>query len=133
MLKLILMIMFPLTVSFAGGYGLRDWVSRRRRKEMRKKFYGRHAKSQADAQAPKIDAMAAAIRRELAIGELHERLNRLEDRIADTTLEVAAFHEEARTEFAATRELLERKFEEIQHRNNDGRVLVRQTTGQRLP
>jgi hypothetical protein len=39
-LKLAILI-FALTVSFACGYGVREWVSHRRRKEARKEFAGR--------------------------------------------------------------------------------------------
>jgi hypothetical protein len=114
MLKLILVIMLPLAISFACGYGVRDWVSRRRRKGVRKRFYERYPKSQPEAHRPKIETTTTAIPRELAIRELHEQLSRLEDRIANTTLEIKAFRDEARSEFGAIRELLQRKFEEPQ-------------------
>jgi hypothetical protein len=117
MLKLILVIVVPPAVSFACGYGVRDWMSRRRRKEIRKKF---HEKYRADALSPKTETMIGASRRELTIRELNERLSRLEDKIASTTLEIGAFRRETQMEFFATRELLEQKFEEPQHRNNSG-------------
>jgi hypothetical protein len=114
MLKLILVIMLPLAISFASGYGVRDWVSRRRRKEVRKRFYERHLKSQLETRGQKIETTTVAIGKELTIRELCERLSRLEDRIADNTLEIAAFRDEAQSEFVAIRELLRRNFEEPQ-------------------
>jgi hypothetical protein len=125
MLKLILAAAFLLTISFASGYGLRDWMSRRRRKEVRKKFYQRY---RPDALAPKTETMVGASRRELTIWELQERLSQLENRIADAILETKAFRDEARIEFFATRELLERNFGEPRHSNDGGRVLAPQTT-----
>jgi hypothetical protein len=114
MLKLILAIALPLAISFGCGYGVRDWVSRRRRKEARKRFYERYPKSQPEAHGPKIETTTVAIRGELTIRELCERLSRLENRIVDNTLEIAAFRDEARSEFVAIRELLQRNFEEPQ-------------------
>jgi hypothetical protein len=108
MLKLILAVTFLLTISFASGYGVRDWKSRRRRKEVRKKFYQRY---RPDTLAPKTETTIGASRRELTIRELQERLSQLENRIADTILEIEAFRDEVRIEFFATRELLERNFE----------------------
>jgi hypothetical protein len=69
--------------------------------------------------------MAPTARRALTVRELHERLNRLEDRIADAASEIDAFRDEARSEFVVTRELLERMFEETQN-SNDGRALADQ-------
>jgi hypothetical protein len=63
MLKLILVIMFPLAISFASGYSLRDWISRRRRKEVRKRFYEKY---NPHALAPKTEAVTGASRRERA-------------------------------------------------------------------
>jgi hypothetical protein len=77
--KLMLVIMFLLAISFACGYGLRDWISRRRRKEVRKKFYERYPKPH--AYPSKTETMTGATHRELTIQELDERLNRLENRI----------------------------------------------------
>jgi hypothetical protein len=118
MLKLVF-IMFALAISFACGYSIRDWMSRRRRKEVRKKFYEKY---RPDALPPKTETMTGASRRELTIQELNERLSRLEDKIASITLEIGAFRRETQMEFFATRELLEQKFEEPQHRNNSGRL-----------
>jgi hypothetical protein len=120
MLKLILVIMFPLAISFACGYSLRDWISRRRRKEVRKRFYEKH---RPEPLPPKTETMTGASRRELTIQELNERLSRLEDKIVNTTLEIEAFRRETQIEFFATRELLEQKFEEPQHRDNGGRLM----------
>jgi hypothetical protein len=89
-----LVLLFALAISFACGYGVREWISRRRRKEARNK---------------------TETGRELTSAVLHERLSRLEDRIASSKLEIEAFRDEARSELAATRELLERKFEESQY------------------
>jgi hypothetical protein len=105
-------------------------MSRRRRKEARKKFYRKYGP---DAHAPETKTMIGATRGELTVQKLHERLSRLEDLIAGTTLEIEAFRREAQIEFFATRELLEQKFAEPQHGNNGGRVLAYQTTGQRSP
>jgi hypothetical protein len=116
MLKLIVAVIFLLTISFASGYGVRDWVSRRRRKEVRKKFYQKH---RPDAFALKTETTIGASRRELTIQELQERLSQLDNRIADAVLKIEAFRDEARSEFFATRELLERKSEEPRH-SNDG-------------
>jgi len=91
-------------------------MSRRRRREVRKKFYER---CKPDAHAPTTETTSVATRRELTIRELQERLKRLEDRIADATLEIEAFREEARSEFASTRDLLERKLEEVQQTSDD--------------
>ena len=55
MIKLILVIMFALAISFACGYGVRDWMSRRRRKEVRKKFYEKY---RPDVLSPKTETMA---------------------------------------------------------------------------
>ena len=77
--KLILVIMFLLVISFACGYGLRDWISRRRRQEVRKKFYERYPKPH--ARPSKTETMTGANHRELTIRELDERLSRLENRI----------------------------------------------------
>ena len=109
MLKLIVAVIFLLTISFASGYGVRDWISRRRRKEVRKKFYQRY---RPDTLAPKTETTIGASRRELTIQEFQERLSQLENRIADAISEIEAFRDEARSEFSATREFLERKFEE---------------------
>jgi hypothetical protein len=68
--------MFALAFSFACGYSVRDWMSRRRRKEVRKKFYEKY---RPDALPPKTETMTVASRRELTIQELNERLSRLED------------------------------------------------------
>ena len=103
MLKLILVIMFPLAISFACGYAVRDWMSRQRRKEVRKKFYEKY---RPDALPSKTETMTSASRRERTIQELNERLSRIEDKIANTTLEIAAFRREAQIEFFTTRELL---------------------------
>ena len=113
MLKLILVIMFPLAISFACGYSLRDWISRRRRKEVRKRFNEKY----------NPEAVSGASRRELTIQDVNERLSRLEDKIVNTTLEIEAFRRETQIEFFATRELLEQKFEEPQHRDNGGRLM----------
>jgi len=83
MLKLILVILSPLAVSFACGYGTRDWISRRRRKGVRKKFYKRYPKTV--EHTPKAEAMTGATRREPTIKELHDRLSRLDDQIAKAT------------------------------------------------
>jgi hypothetical protein len=118
MVRLIMVIMLPPVISFACGYGVRDWMARRRRREVRKKFYER---CKPDAHAPTTETTSVATRRELTIRELQERLSRLEDRIADATLEIEAFREEARSEFASTRDLLERKLEEVQQTSDDCR------------
>jgi hypothetical protein len=76
------------------------------------------------------ETMTGASRRELTIQELNERLSGIEDKIANTTLEIGAFRREAQIEFFATRELLRTKFEEPQHRDNGGRVLEHRMTGQ---
>jgi hypothetical protein len=52
MLKLILVTMFPLAISFACGYSLRDWISRRRRKEVRNRFYEKYNPQSADFHMP---------------------------------------------------------------------------------
>jgi hypothetical protein len=60
MLKLILDIV-PLVVIFACGYSVRDWMSGRRRKEARKRYYERHpAIPKPEAHAPKIETKASA-------------------------------------------------------------------------
>jgi hypothetical protein len=123
MLELILVI----SVSFACGYGVRDRVSRRRRKEARERYHERHpAIPKPEAHAPKIETMTSATSREPTIRELHERLSRLEGRLFGTAL-----GDEARSEFVTTRPLLERKFEEPEHGNNNGGVQAHQTTAQR--
>jgi hypothetical protein len=71
MLKLILVIMFALAISFACGYSGRDWMSRRWRKEVRKKFYEKY---RPDELPPKAEAVTGASRRELTIQELNERV-----------------------------------------------------------
>ena len=116
MLKLIVALIFLLTISFASGYGVRDWMSRRRRKEVRKKFYQRR---RPDAFAPKTETTMGASRGEPIIQGLQERLSQLDNRIADAVLKIEVFRDEARSEFFATRELLERKFEEPRH-SSDG-------------
>jgi hypothetical protein len=127
MLKLISVIMSALAIGFAFGYGVRDWMSRRRRKEVRKKFYQKYKH---DALPPMTETMTGASRRELTIQELNERLSGIEDKIANTTLEIGAFRREAQIEFFATRELLRTKFEEPHHRDNGGRVLEHRMSGQ---
>jgi hypothetical protein len=124
MLKLILLFMFLLAISFACGYAVRDWMSRRRRKEARKKFYKRYGP---DAHAPETKTMTGATRGAPRAAE------QARDLIAGTTLKIEAFRREAQIEFFATRELLEQKFAEPQHGNNGGRVLAHQTTDQRSP
>ena len=120
MLKLIAVILLPPAISFACGYGVRDWMSRRRRKEVRKKF----ERYKPGAHTSKIENMTGATHAEPTVQKLHERLSRLEEQIANTTLEIEALRREAQIEFIATRELLERKFDDPQHRNNGGgRVL----------
>jgi hypothetical protein len=69
--------------------------------------------------------MTGATRRELTIQERNERLSRLEDKIANATLEIVAFRREAQIEFFATRELLEQKSKV----GNGGCVLANQMTG----
>lgn len=125
MLKLILVIMVPLAVSFTSGYVVRDWMSRRRRKEVRKKFYERYKPAQ------KIDPMTGISSGERTVQALHEQLSKLEDRIANALSEIAAFRDETRSEFIATRELLHRSFDGSQHSNYDGRVLVHYTSGKK--
>jgi hypothetical protein len=130
MLELIIMI----SVSFACGYGVRDWISRRRRKEARKRYYERHSTiPKPDAHAPKIATVTGATDKERTIRELHERLSRLEDRIFGTRSETETFRDEARSEFLATRTPLERKLEEPEHSNNNCGALAHQTTLQRAP
>jgi hypothetical protein len=130
MLKLIMMITLPLAISFACGYGVRDWMSRRRRKEVRKRFYEKY---KPDAHVPPTEIMAGPTRRELSIRELQERLNRLDDRIADATLKIEGFRDEARSEFASTRDLLERKLEEIRQTGNDHRLAAQTIDHGRSP
>jgi len=51
MLGFILQILLPLSVigiSFAGGYALRDWQSRRRRAAEREKYYEKHPEARPD-------------------------------------------------------------------------------------
>lgn len=124
MLELILAI----SVSFACGYGVRARMSRRRRKEARKRYYERHSALKLDAHAPKAESMTGATGKKPTIWELDERLSRPEDRIFGTTL-----GDEARSEFVATRPLSERKSEEHEHSNNGGGVLTSQMMGQRPP
>jgi hypothetical protein len=115
MLELILVI----RVSFATGYGVRRRVSRRRRREARKRYYERPAILKPDSHAQDRDCDTAT-GKEPTIRELHERLRRLEDRIFGARLETETFCDEAQSEFAATHRLLERKFEEAEHGNNNG-------------
>jgi hypothetical protein len=128
MLELILVI----SVSFASGYGVRDRMSRRRRKEARKRYYERHPGILKPARAPKSETATGATGKEPTVRGLHERLSRLEDRIFGARLETETFCDEARSEFVATRMLLERKFEEPEHNGNNAGVLAHQTTAQRL-
>ena len=65
-------------------------------------------------------------RTDLPIRERDGCLSRVEDRVADITLEIDALRDEARSQFAAA--LLEREFEEAQQSNND-HWLASQTTG----
>jgi hypothetical protein len=58
--KLMLVIMSLWLLVLLADNGIHDWMSRQRRKEVRKKFYERHPKSQSDAHAPKIETMKAA-------------------------------------------------------------------------
>jgi hypothetical protein len=105
MLKLILDIM-PLVVIFACGYGVRDWMSRRRRKKARKRYYERRPTiPESDAHVPKIETVTGETGREPTIWELNERLSRLEDRIFGTRSETETFCDEPRSEFVATRTL----------------------------
>jgi hypothetical protein len=110
MLNLIL-VMFPLAVSFACGYGVRDWMSRRRRKEARKRYNEKLPASKPDGHAPKIEPTTCAILTEPTIQGLHERLSRLEERVFHTTSETGRLAVEARSEFVANRTLLEQKLE----------------------
>ena len=110
MLNLIL-VMFPLAVSFACGYGVRDWMSRRRRKEARKRYNEKLPASKPDGHAPKIEPTTCAIHTEPTIQGLHERLSRLEERVFHTTSETGRLAVEARSEFVANRTLLEQKLE----------------------
>ena len=41
-LKLLLLILLPLLISFAGGYGVRELISRRRHAAEREKYYQKH-------------------------------------------------------------------------------------------
>jgi len=92
----LILVMFPLAVSFACGYGVRDWMSRRRRKEARKRYDERHPTiPNPDAHAPKIETMASATPKEPTIRELQERLSRLEDRIFGVRLETETFRDQA--------------------------------------
>jgi hypothetical protein len=36
------LLLLPLVIGFACGYGVREWISRRRRAAARKKYYERH-------------------------------------------------------------------------------------------
>jgi hypothetical protein len=110
MLNLIL-VMFPLAVSFACGYGVRDWMSRRRRKEARKRYNEKLPASKPDGHAPKIEPATCAIHTEPTIQGLHERLSKLEERVFHTTSETGRLAVEARSEFVANRTLLEQKLE----------------------
>ena len=42
MFKLILFFIFNTTISFACGYGIREWISRRRRVAAQKEYFERH-------------------------------------------------------------------------------------------
>jgi hypothetical protein len=119
-LNLMFVLPFALAISFACGYGVREWISRHRRKEARK-------------QASKIESLTGAPPRDLIIREVHERLSRLDERISDTASKIEAFRREVQIEFFATRELVEQKFEESHLSTNGVRVLAHQTTGQRSP
>jgi hypothetical protein len=100
--------------------------------EARKRYYERHPTiPKPDPHAPKIETMTGATSKEPTIRELHERLSSLEDRIFGARLGTETFRDEARSESVATRSLLERKFEEPEHGNNNGGVLAHQTTAQR--
>jgi hypothetical protein len=71
-------------------------MSRRRRKEARKRYYERHPTvPKPDAHAPKIDTTTGATGREPTARQLHERLSRLEDRIFGARLETETFRDEA--------------------------------------
>jgi len=95
-LKLMALIfLFSVTTGFACGYGVREWISDRRRKEARN-----------------------LARRDPANRKHDQQLNTLENRIADTTSEIRALRDEARSELAAIRNLLERKSEIAEHRDN---------------
>lgn len=96
--KLILLaFVFALAVSFACGYGLRDWMSRRRRKEVRKRFYERYQQPQINAQETRNEIMTRPTRAETSIRELDVRLSKLEIRITEieTRLELDPPHEES--------------------------------------
>ena len=85
MFKLLALVFpFAATAGFACGYGVREWISNRRRKEARSQAHndptGRH-------------------------------LSTIERRIADTTSEIKALRDEAQRELAAIRNLLEQKSE----------------------
>jgi hypothetical protein len=44
-MKNLIIDILPLALSFACGYGVREWISRRRRAAARKKYYERYPKA----------------------------------------------------------------------------------------
>jgi hypothetical protein len=86
-LKLLaLVFLFAGTGGFVCGYGVREWISYRRRKE----------------------ALNLA-RRESSGRRRDPQMSALGSQIADTTSEIKAFRDETRSELTAIRGLLERK------------------------
>jgi hypothetical protein len=61
----LILVLLPLVISFACGYGLRAWISRRRRVAARKKFHAQLRENRLDDQATSLGLRSVGADKEI--------------------------------------------------------------------
>jgi hypothetical protein len=61
----LILVLLPLVISFACGYGLRAWISRRRRAAAREKFRSQLREKQLDDQATSLGLRSVGADKEI--------------------------------------------------------------------
>ena len=61
----LILVLLPLVISFACGYGLREWISRRRRAAAREKFHAQLREKQLDDQTTSLGLRSVGADKEI--------------------------------------------------------------------
>ena len=61
----LILVLLPLVISFACGYGLRAWISRRRRAAAREKFHAQLREKQLDEQVTSLGRRSVGAEEEI--------------------------------------------------------------------
>jgi hypothetical protein len=61
----LILVLLPLVISFACGYGLRAWMSHRRRAAAREKFHAQLREKRLDDQAPSLGLRSVGADKEI--------------------------------------------------------------------